>query len=109
MYLGMFKNKEAMMEQFEINEAYLENCKVLFAAYDCEGYEGYAMVIFSKNGKLYEVNASHCSCNGLEGQWEPEETCLEALKQRKYSYGDIQQDLTKFLIDFVFEEDVLKN
>lgn len=107
MYLGNFIDRENMMANFEISEETLEGCRILFAAYENESYEGYAMVIFSKDGKLYEVNGSHCSCNGLEGQWEPEETSLEALKIRNYSYGNLQYDLEKFLIDFVFEEEVL--
>lgn len=109
MYLGNFNNKQDLMSNFEINESDLEGVRILFAAYENESYEGYAMVIFSKDGKLYEVNGSHCSCNGLEGQWQPEETSLEALKMRNYSYGDMQHDLEKFLVDFIFEEDVLKN
>ncbi len=109
MYLGNFTNREDLMSNFEINDAHLEGCRILFAAYENESYEGYAMVVFSKDGKLYEVNGSHCSCNGLEGQWQPEETNLEALKLRNYSYGNMQHDLTKFLVDFVFEEDVLKS
>jgi hypothetical protein len=36
-------------------------------------------VIFEKDGKLWEVNGSHCSCYGLEGQWQPEETTWEAI------------------------------
>jgi hypothetical protein len=109
MYLGNFNNREDLMSNFEIADADLEGCNILFAAYENESYEGYAMVIFSKDGKLYEVNGSHCSCNGLEGQWSPEETNLEVLKLRNYSYGNMQHDLAKFLIDFIFEEDVLKN
>ena len=34
------------------------------------------------SGKLYELHASHCSCYGFEGQYEPEETTLAALKNR---------------------------
>lgn len=109
MYLGMFVDKENLMHNFEITEKDLEGCRILFAAYENESYEGYALVIFSKDGKLFEVNGSHCSCNGLEGQWSPEETSVDALKMRKYDYGDMKVDLAKFLVDFVFEEDVLSN
>jgi len=109
MYFGNFSDKEGLMASFEIQESDLEGCRILFAAYENESYEGYAMVIFAKDGKLYEVNGSHCSCHGLEGQWTPEETSLEALKMRDYSYGGLQHDLSKFLVDFLFEEDVLKN
>ena len=31
---------------------------------------------------MWEVNGAHCSCYGLEGQWEPEETTVEALRYR---------------------------
>lgn len=55
---------------------------VIAAVYQIDGYEGQAFIVFAKDGKLYEVNASHCSCNGLEGQWSPEETAYEALEHR---------------------------
>ena len=109
MYLGNFADREDLMSNFNIQESDLEGCRILFAAYENESYEGYAMVIFSKDGKLYEVNGSHCSCHGLKQQWEPEETSIEALKLRRYSYGNLQHDLAKFLVDFIFEEEVLKD
>jgi hypothetical protein len=57
--------------------------EVLFALYDrSEPYSGSAFVLFERDGKLYEVHGSHCSCYGLEGQWEPEETTWEALAMR---------------------------
>jgi hypothetical protein len=63
---------------------------ILFALYDGGGYDGWAIVIFEQDGKLFEVNGSHCSCYGLEDQWNPEETSWGALKDRKlyYGYGD---------------------
>lgn len=108
-YLGMFTDRESLMYNFRITDKDLEGCKILFAAYEDAGYDGYALVIFSKDGKLYEVNGSHCSCNGLEDQWTPEETTFEALKIRNYNHGDLQVDLEKFLIDLVFEKEVLEN
>jgi hypothetical protein len=59
---------------------------IICAAYSSEGYEGDCFVLFRKDGKLYEVNDSHCSCNGLEG-WSPEETTKEALLKRSSEYG----------------------
>jgi len=59
-----------------------EDINILFASYTYEDYSGDAFVLFEKNGKLYEVNGGHCSCYGLEGQWEPEETTLEAIEHR---------------------------
>lgn len=56
--------------------------EVLFGSYSYENYSGDAFVLARKDGKLYEVNGGHCSCYGLEGQWEPEETTVQALMVR---------------------------
>jgi len=58
------------------------NVNILLASYGYENYSGDAFVLFEKDGKLYEVNAAHCSCYGLEDQWSPEETSVEALEFR---------------------------
>lgn len=58
----------------------------LVARYDQECYEGSAFVLFRKDGKLYEVHGSHCSCYGLEGQWAPEETDWKALAMRSAAW-----------------------
>jgi hypothetical protein len=54
---------------------------------DPDGYSGSAFGLFVMDGKLYEVHGGHCSCYGLEDQWEPEETTWEALLMRKPQYG----------------------
>jgi hypothetical protein len=74
--------QDGMLSDFNIGAEALEGAEVLFASYSYECYEGSAMVIFRKDGKLYEVNGGHCSCYGLEGQWEPEETTAESLSFR---------------------------
>jgi len=56
--------------------------EILLASYGSGGYEGDAFVLFRRDGRLYEVNASHCSCYGLENQWDPELTTIEALRHR---------------------------
>ncbi len=59
----------------------IANIDIIIAAYNKESYEGDAFILFKKDGKLYEVNDSHCSCNGLE-HWEPEEVTKKALLLR---------------------------
>lgn len=101
-YFGNWHSFDDMVRDFEgtYNEEKLAAAKlaerwqrleVLFAAYTYEDYEGDAFVLFRKDGKLYEVNGSHCSCYGLSergysgetpDQWEPEETTQDALKHR---------------------------
>lgn len=56
--------------------------EILLASYGAPAYEGYAFVLFRRDGKLWEVNASHCSCYGLEGQWSPEEVTAQELRHR---------------------------
>lgn len=63
---------------------------ILFASYGCASYSGDAWVLFSQDNKLYEVRGSHCSCYGLENQWEPEEVLLKELENRltKGTFGE---------------------
>jgi hypothetical protein len=60
----------------------LECINIFLASYGTPDYEGYAFVLFEHDGKLYEVNGSHCSCYELEGQWDPELTSVEELRHR---------------------------
>lgn len=64
--------------------------RVLFASYGAENYSGSAFVLFEQGGKLYETHGNHCSCYGLEGQWNPEEVDLKELEHRliKGSFGE---------------------
>lgn len=92
-YFDEFESKEDMMREFCISSEQLEGVEILYASYDCPPYEGYAHVIFRKDDKLYEVNGSHCSCYGLEDQWEPEETSVEALLARPNVSNDAKEIL----------------
>lgn len=81
-YFGEFNSESDVFGNFCVSEEQSKGVEILYAHYDCPPYEGYATVIFRKDGKLYEVNGSHCSCMGLEDQWEPEETSVVALLAR---------------------------
>lgn len=47
--------------------------EAVWAEYDQSSYEGSALIVFRRDGKWWHVHASHCSCNGLEDCWTPEE------------------------------------
>jgi hypothetical protein len=94
-FLGMVRDFEGYSKEKTPEEqsknARWQNMMVLFAAYTYEEYEGDALVLYKRDGKLYEVNAGHCSCYGLSessyradspDQWEPEETTKEAILTR---------------------------
>lgn len=102
-------NKEYWLEKKTKMEQKLkewEGINILFASYSYANYSGDAFVLFEKEGKLFEVNGGHCSCYGLEGQFEPEETTLEALRHRlvdgkmgqdDYSDNEFANELKQFL------------
>lgn len=76
-FKGMVNEFTEQHEHVDVREE-----EVLLASYRTGSYEGEAFVLFARGGKLYEVNASHCSCYGLEGQWKPEETSAVTLRER---------------------------
>lgn len=84
------EGRKAMMKDFEITDTDLEGCEIIIASYTYQSYDGTAFILFRKNGKLFEVNGSHCSCHGLEGQWEPEETTVDALRKANPYYRQSQ-------------------
>ena len=81
-YFTNFKNNADVIEQYSAPKDSLKGAKVFLAWYGYGSYCGASLVVFEREGKLYEVNGSHCSCYGLEGQWQPEETSWEALDMR---------------------------
>ena len=77
MFYGLFTNEEDVCKEFQIDSV---DGVILFAVYEYEDYSGSAEVVFVRDGRFFHVSGSHCSCYGLEGQWEPEEMPVEALK-----------------------------
>lgn len=81
-FFNIFNNVSDIERAFEA-PGVLDGCEVLFASYTYEDYSGSARVIYrGPDGRLYEVTGSHCSCNGLEEQWQPGEVTLESLAMR---------------------------
>lgn len=77
---GDFESDQDVFGNFGIDVR--DDVYILIAEYYIDGYEGSAWVLFIENDKLWEVCGSHCSCYGLEEQWEPEETSVEELSHR---------------------------
>ena len=96
-YFGEFDSLESIKKEFSLSDAELEGVDIIYANYDCPPYEGHAQVIFHKNGLFYEVNGNHCSCYGLEGQWEPKETSLQALLKLATTSNDAKENLQQWV------------
>lgn len=79
-FYGSFENCDDIENEFGIELP--PGMEIIYAEYNSGDYEGYAFVLYRQDGKMFEVNGYHCSCYGLEGQWEPEETFIEALRMK---------------------------
>lgn len=99
-FVGDFESLNDVVSLFRIALEELDDCKILLAHYYAEDYQGYAFVLLDKNGNLFEVNAAHCSCYGLEEQWSLEETSYESLKYR-LEKGNCFAPFKKHILDLI--------
>ena len=73
-----FESIDDVFREFDLTERegeqFKATCVIISATYSYYCYEGEAAVIFydAIKGQFFEVHGSHCSCYGLEGQWDPE-------------------------------------
>lgn len=70
-----FDDWRDIQRQFDMDDP--EPDEILYASYEHEYYEGWSTVIYRNGDNIYYNYASHCSCYGLEGQWDPEEYSAE--------------------------------
>lgn len=78
-----FSDRNSVFDQFA--KADDSDIKLCFAAYFPGDYCGDATVFYYRKStkKYYEAYGSHCSCYGLEGQWEgSEEMFLQEMENR---------------------------
>lgn len=103
-FFGLFSCREDLETYFQIELA--DDVEILFASYEEEGYEGRAFVLFRQQDMLFEVNAYHCSCMGLEGQWDPEETspaALEWVLEKGGKFAFASSSAAERLVDLVHD------
>lgn len=68
---------EDVKSAFEMDEP--EPDELIFYEYDQSGWDGDATVVYRRGDTYYVVQGGHCSCHGLEGQFDPIEYTLEEL------------------------------
>lgn len=77
--------KAHLIREYEANSDVLNDLDIVIG-YESVGSWGCDSSSFfllkDKDGKLFEVHGSHCSCYGFEGQFTLEETSVDALKFR---------------------------
>lgn len=79
-YEELFSCAADVFDEFRVPEKEQEGVKILYAIYTDEDYSGSASVIFVRNGKFWFVTGGHCSCHGLEDQWDPEEITADQIR-----------------------------
>lgn len=107
-YRGSFDSWDDVRREFEIDVS--EPDDVIYAEYDTPSYEGYANVIYRNGDRYYWVYGSHCSCYGLEGQWDPEEydgrSLIEALRRgNHWRLDDRGRDVQEYIIGAIVAYD----
>ena len=100
----MFPSHDLHRKEFEIDDSDLEDVEIIYAQYETGCYEGSCVVLFKKEGKLFLIEASHCSCYGLEDQWDAVEITEKSLKKeidaRKFYLLDESQEFINFCYDY---------
>lgn len=121
LYLGSYEGcteeeiKQDIVENYLEGKPndFLEKCEIIIAILtDDYCYSEFSFFLLRKDGKYYENHASHCSCQGFEDQFEPEETTVKYLKSDKFNpvsdymsqCADNDNDIMKdFIINNIFE------
>lgn len=99
-YQDLFATWADVQKEYDMKEK--EPDEVLVAFYGYESYSGSSVVMYRNGESYFIVEGSHCSCYGLEGQWNPEEynskeLFLKILEKRSF-YGDPQLDKIKEMV-----------
>ena len=76
-YEGDFDSRKDVEREYQVQLE--KNVRIVYAGYWYEDYSGDSVVLFKQGRKLYEVRGGHCSCYGLEGQWDPDVVTKEQM------------------------------
>lgn len=89
-YFADFEDYESMTRQWNGSDS-VKDEEVICSTYNPGDYCGDAHCYFLRDGQLFEVHDSHCSCFGLE-DFEPEKTSFGAVLMRK-DLSDVERAL----------------
>lgn len=107
-YKELFSDWKNVQSNFEMQEP--EPDEVFAAFYDYADYSGASFVAYRNGDSYFIVEASHCSCYGLEGSWSPEEfksreVFIEYLKKRD-PYEENLKSIVNNIVDKLEAKDV---
>ncbi len=104
-------SQDNVLRDFGLSDEERRKWTVVGGSYVYENYDGRAILYVAQDGKLYEVTGSHCSCNGLEGDFTPQEvrpsTIVTMLRtqpesNRRYGLDDSDQRMLATVIENLF-------
>ena len=105
--LASWELKNHIASVFEIPIEDLDEITILIAyesvgSFGCDSSNWF---LFLKDSVLYEVAGSHCSCDGFEGQWDPQETNAKYLKSKNFhistgGYDDLSEENIKEIKEY---------
>lgn len=98
--------KDWIAEAYCESKEELDKFDILISREISCGYEEWSYYLLHEKatGKLFENHASHCSCYGFEGQWEPEETTLKYLFSKHYEYRN-DPEIMSWILENLKEEE----
>jgi len=101
-YIGYTEDKikKDIAEAYKVDIESLARYQILIADNEQWDYKESSWFLLRdiNTGKLYENHASHCSCYGYEGQWEPEETSVEYLLSNN---SDVSSEYRQEILDWI--------
>jgi len=92
-YLGNFIDKIDLEVEFDLPKGHLDDCSIIFAVYSVDGYEGSSFTVFIKDNTLYSVFGTHCSCYGLENQWDPEKVNMVEVVDNISNFPEYKKEM----------------
>lgn len=90
-YAGDLNNYDDLWQAADTHGGIPNPDELVFAWYESGSYEGSGYAIYERDGKVYEVETSHCSCYGpwSEG-WRADETNWPSIIARVF--GNVGED-----------------
>lgn len=97
-FLGQWDDIIEVARSYDVPLDTFDEYNVIVANYQYGNYEGDAYILLEKDGEYFESFGSHCSCYGLEGQFDLEKVTEHELHYRMINgSGDRSFFLTETL------------
>lgn len=98
------KVKQDIIDSYCVEPDLVNKFEIIIAQWYSYQYEGSSFFLLrdKETKEFFENHASHCSCYGFEGQFEPKQTTLTYLRSKHFAAwgGPSQEEIQEILKDF---------